>query len=334
MENQSFGMLSCFRNHKNKRKEGYFLKNGSVMLEQLIHSFNGNCNPIWMYSGKELKKATNDYSWDRMTHEDWNFQLYKGVHDDHEILVKKFKVASNSCMVPLKNRCMDPLELLITNEAAVASNMSKQKNVLKLLGCCLETVLPTLVYEFPAKGILSHHIYRDSQLLSWKIKLKIAVGVADAVAYLHYGMRKRFIHRHIKTEHIFLDQDYVAKLSEFQTSVPIPCGETNVDAKVFGAPHHFAPELKTCGRYNEKSDVYNFGIVLCDILTGKNTADLASQVAMELESILRANLHNRSMGQEAECTKLALWCIEEDPYDRPTMKDVARRFRLIKSFSY
>ncbi|XP_021803143.1 non-functional pseudokinase ZED1-like, partial [Prunus avium] len=309
MENQSFGMLSCFRNHKNKRKEGYFLKNGSVMLEQLIHSFNGNCNPIRMYSGKELKKATNDYSWDRMTHEDWNFQLYKGVHDDHEILVKKFKGASNSCM--------DPLEL-ITNEAAVASNMSKQKNVLKLLGCCLETELPTLVYEFPAKGILSHHIYRDSQLLPWQIKLKIAVGVADAVAYLHYGMRKRFIHRHIKTEHIFLDQDYVAKLSEFQTSVPIPCGEINVDAKVFGAPHHFAPELYTCGRYNEKSDVYHFGIVLCDILTGKNTADLQ---AFEVVADLESTLDDRSMGQVAECTKLALWCLEQDPYDRPTMKD-------------
>ncbi|ONI16460.1 hypothetical protein PRUPE_3G099500 [Prunus persica] len=171
-------MLSRFRNHKNKRKEGYFLKNGAVMLEQLIHSFNGNCNPIRMYFGKELKKATNNYNWDRMTHENWNFQLYKGVHDDHEILVKKFEGDSNSCM--------DPLEL-ITNEAAIASNMSKQKNVLKLLGCCLETELPTLVYEFPAKGILSHHIYRGSQLLPWQTKLKIAVEVADAVAYKDRG---------------------------------------------------------------------------------------------------------------------------------------------------
>ncbi|PQQ11284.1 hypothetical protein Pyn_02146 [Prunus yedoensis var. nudiflora] len=320
-------MLSRFRNHKNKRKEGFFLKNGAVMLEQLIHSFNGNCNPIRMYSGKELKKATNDYSCDRKTHEDWNFQLYKGVHDDHEILVKKFEGDLNSCM--------DPLEL-ITNEAAIASNMSKQKNVLKFLGCCRETKLPTLVYEFPAKGILSHHIYRGSQLLPWQIKVKIAVEVADAVAYLHYGTCKRFIHRHIKTEHIFLDQDYVAKLSEFQTSVPIPCGETHVDAEVFGAPHHFAPELKICGHYNEKSDVYNFGIVLCEILTGKNIADLqAFQVLVnskEWESILRENLHDRSMGQVAECTKLTLWCLESDPYDRPTMKEVSTRLRLIKSF--
>ncbi|CAL8133486.1 unnamed protein product [Prunus armeniaca] len=280
-------MLSRFRNHKNKRKEGYFLKNGAVMLEQLIHSFNGNCNPIRMYSGKELKKATNDYSWDRMTHGDWNFQLYKGVHDDHEILVKKFEGDSNSFM--------DPLEL-ITNEAAIASKMSKQKN----------------------------------------IKLKIAVEVADAVAYLHYGTCKMFIHRHIKTEYIFLDQDYVAKLSEFQTSVPIPCGETHVDAEVFGAPHHSTPELKIYGRYNEKSDVYNFGIVVCEILTGKNIADLqAFQVLVnsnEWESILRENLHDRSMGQVAECTKLALWCLESDPYDRLTMKEVSTRLRLIKRF--
>ncbi|CAB4272972.1 unnamed protein product [Prunus armeniaca] len=246
-------MLSRFRNHKNKRKEGYFLKNGAVMLEQLIHSLMGNCNPIRMYSGKELKKATNDYSWDRMTHGDWNFQLYKGVHDDHEILVKKFEGDSNSFM--------DPLEL-ITNEAAIASKMSKQKN----------------------------------------IKLKIAVEVADAVAYLHYGTCKMFIHRHIKTEYIFLDQDYVAKLSEFQTSVPIPCGETHVDAEVFGAPHHSTPELKFMG-----------------VITRKERTLLIYKLF-------------RSMGQVAECTKLALWCLESDPYDRLTMKEVSTRLRLIKRF--
>lgn len=99
------------------------------MLEQLIHSFNGNCNPIQMYSKEELKKATNDYCWDGMAHRDWNSQLYKGVHEDHVILVKKFEADSSSYM--------DPLEL-ITNEAAIASNMSKHKNVLKLLGCCLD----------------------------------------------------------------------------------------------------------------------------------------------------------------------------------------------------
>ncbi|KAK9922954.1 hypothetical protein M0R45_031391 [Rubus argutus] len=207
-------MLSCFRNHKsNKKEEGFFLKNGAAMLEQLIHDFNGKCNPIRMYSVKELSKATNDYKWDddMINREYWKFKLYKGVHQGQEILVKTFQG-----WWPVSNA--DPVEL-ITNEVAIASNMSSHKNFLKLIGCCLETELPTLIYEFPAKGNLSHHIYRESdQLLVWPTKLKIAIQVAHAVAYLHHGMTKVIVHRDITAEHIFLDQDYVAKLSSCLSS--------------------------------------------------------------------------------------------------------------------
>ncbi|CAB4272970.1 unnamed protein product [Prunus armeniaca] len=338
-------MLSCFRNKKYKTKEeGCFLKNGAAMLEQLIHSFYGNCNPIRMYSKEELKKATNDYCWDGMAHRDWNSRLYKGVHEDHGILVKKFEADSSSYM--------DPLEL-ITNEAAVASNMSKHKNVLKLLGCCLECELPMLVYEFPAKGNLSHHIYGDGQSLQWQIRLKIAIEVADAVAYLHYGMPKMIIHRDIKAGHVFLDQDYVAKLSEFRTSVPIPLGKTHVDVEVITGTHScLPPEYAISGRTSEKSDVHSFGILLCEIFAGKRWDSLLiwfmensnkgssssynelefRQLANLFKTYLEANvLEEENKKQVVECAKLIERCLKTNPDDRPIMTEVAQSLRLIKS---
>ncbi|KAF8391964.1 hypothetical protein HHK36_022304 [Tetracentron sinense] len=131
------------------------------------------------------------------------------------------------------------MELYI-NEVAVASQMSNHKNVLKLWGCCLETQVPTLVYEFAANGCLSNHIFaangclsdhifeeelspskKNSQLLSWESKLRIATEIADAVAYLHKG---------------------TSKMGNFATT---------------------APESAYTGRYTEKSDVYSFGVILC-----------------------------------------------------------------------
>jgi serine/threonine protein kinase len=176
-------MLSCFRNpiSNKKNKEGFFRRNGAAMLEHFIHDFNGKCNPIRMYSVKELSKATNDYKRDDQIHQHSDYKLYKGVHEGQQILVKMFE------RWPAQFSTLGRVEL-ITNEIAIASNMSNHKNFLKLIGCCLETEVPTLVYDFPAKGNLSHHIYRESDhLLVWPTKLKIAIQVADAVAYLHYG---------------------------------------------------------------------------------------------------------------------------------------------------
>ncbi|KAL6144943.1 hypothetical protein ACLB2K_055633 [Fragaria x ananassa] len=160
-----------------------------------------------------------------MIYDGWNFRVYKGVYGGREILVKIFGERSN----------YRSGELLTATELAISSNMSNHKNVLKLLGCCLETELATLVFEFPAKGNLPHHIYGDNaQSLPWKIKLKIAIEIADAVSYLHHGSSKVFIHRNLRTENIFLDQDWVAKLSDFQVSLPIPLDEDHVVSKYLG----------------------------------------------------------------------------------------------------
>lgn len=248
-------MLTCFRN-KNKKEKGYvFMRNGAEVLEQVITSFNGNCNLIRTYSIKDLNKATNNFHHEGLLCWSSFYKLYKGIHDHHQISVKKFD----------ESRERDLLKL-IANEVAIASQMSNHKNVLKLLGCCLETEFPILVYEFPKNG----NLRRDTNdKLPWLSKLRIATQVAHAVAYLHYGFSKMIVHRDLTTQHIFLDQDYVAKLSDFHNSLIIPEGETHVHADVCGTQGIVAPEIIPNGRHTEKVDVHNFGIVLFEILAGK-----------------------------------------------------------------
>ncbi|GMN36316.1 hypothetical protein TIFTF001_005913 [Ficus carica] len=276
------------RNKKDQREkeEAFFVKNGASVLEKLVSLLNGDCNPIRSYSAQQLQKATGDFRW--LIHEGWNYNLYKGIHEEREISVKRF---TSDC------KDDDVLEK-IANEVAIASRMSNHKNVLKLLGCCLETELPLLVYEFPALGNLGNHIYRpkDNQL-PWELKLRIVTEVANAVAYLHYGLSRTIIHRNIKPINVFLDRNHVAKLFDFQDALPIPVGDSHIDAQVMGTFGFVAPEIaengvaedrgrtlsnpstvlaelefnqekSSDGRYTEKSDVYSFGVLLLEVLVG------------------------------------------------------------------
>ncbi|PON77809.1 Tyrosine-protein kinase [Parasponia andersonii] len=139
------------------KKKNFLLKNGAAMLEELIISFNGKCNLMRTFSAEEIKKSTDNFNWSRLLYCGCGYRILK----------------------------------LIANEV-----MSNHKNVLKLLGCCFETELPVLVYEFTVNGNLSDYFGKDdNEQLLFEIKLRIAIGVANAVAYLHHGLSKTFIHR-------------------------------------------------------------------------------------------------------------------------------------------
>ena len=337
-------MLRCFGNKKDDiEKNGFFLRNGAAVLEQIIVSLNGNCNPIRNYSLQELNKATDNFSWSRMIHLSSGYILYKGVHDSREISVKKY--TGNAVTSSPFNR----LEL-ISNEVAISSRMSEHKNVLKLLGCCLETELPLLVFEFPEKGNLSSFLKRfangkEEEELPFETKLKISVGLANAAAYLHHGLSNMFIHRDIHIGNVFLDHNYVAKLSEFRLSLPIPEGETHVDAEVCGTTGFIAPEVVLRGRYTEQSDAYNFGILLFELLVGKRYGDLimspiwnndsSCNIWVNEQNLCKSYLEVEILGEEnraqkTECAKLVERCLEQNPDERPSMIQVAQILTSIK----
>uniref|UniRef100_A0A803P0D0 Protein kinase domain-containing protein n=1 Tax=Cannabis sativa TaxID=3483 RepID=A0A803P0D0_CANSA len=238
-------------------------ENGGAVLEQTILLFNGKSNPLRSYSSHELNMATHNFNPSQIIHASLNYTLYKGsviVNDDEEeeISVKMFFPKFNN------ERHLK----MIANEVAVASQMSNHRNVLKLLGYCLDSELPMLVYELPFHGNLLH-ISELAGQAPFERKLKICIGIANAISYLHHGHSKTFINRDIRRGQVFLDKDYNAKLCSFYVSIPIPEGETHVDADFFGTKGFTPPEVAKYGRYTERSDVYDFGILLSELLTGK-----------------------------------------------------------------
>ncbi|KAF8391936.1 hypothetical protein HHK36_022276 [Tetracentron sinense] len=347
-------MWSCFRITKEREEERHFLENGALLLEEMITSFDGRSNPIRSFSKQELERATNNYDQYGILHRDLTYKLYKGTYEDRAISVKKF--TGNT-----------PQEYIgfYMNEVAVASKMNNHKNVLKLLGCCLETEIPTLVYEFAANGCLSDHIYEEEpsplkeyQLLSWESRLRIATEIAGAVAYLHNGTSKPIIHRVINSRNIFLDQNYVGKLFEFGLSISIPLGETHVDSDVVGSFGFIAPDSFSTGRFTEKSDVHSFGVVLFEILTGKRVREILREVYVvpvldqdkskssllnsgflsvddnekDIRLYLKANMLKGNTEQLMACAELAMRCIKVNPEERPSMMEVAQDLKRIKRF--
>lgn len=114
--------------------------------------------------------------------------------------------------------------------------------------------------------------------LDWETRLKIAVGAAQGLAYLHHDCTPRIIHRDIKSSNILLDENFVAHLSDFGIAKSIPASKTHASTYVLGTIGYIDPEYARTSRLNEKSDIYSFGIVLLELLTGKKAVDNESNL--------------------------------------------------------
>ncbi|WOG83322.1 hypothetical protein DCAR_0102497 [Daucus carota subsp. sativus] len=144
-------------------------------------------------------------------------------------------------------------------------------NLTKLIGYCVEDDHRLIVYEFMPKGSLENHLFRRGphiQPLSWNIRLRIALDAAKGLAYLH-SPEARVIYRDFKTSNILLDSEYNAKLSDFGLAKDQPQHDTHVSTRVMGTYGYAAPEYVATGHLSTKSDVYGFGVVLLEILTGR-----------------------------------------------------------------
>ncbi|XP_008446315.1 serine/threonine-protein kinase PBL34-like [Cucumis melo] len=150
----------------------------------------------------------------------------------------------------------------------------KHPNLVRLIGYCNEDDQRLLVYEFMPRGSLENHLFRRSLPLPWSIRMKIALGAAKGLAFLHEEAKRPVIYRDFKTSNILLDAEYNAKLSDFGLAKDGPDGDkTHVSTRVMGTYGYAAPEYVMTGHLTSRSDVYSFGVVLLEMLTGRRSMD-------------------------------------------------------------
>ncbi|PIA41829.1 hypothetical protein AQUCO_02200332v1 [Aquilegia coerulea] len=212
----------------------------------------------------------------------------------------------------------------------------RHAHLVKLIGYCCEDEERLLVYEFMPRGSLENHLFkRLSVPLAWGTRLKIAIGAAKGLAFLH-GAEQPVIYRDFKTSNILLDSDFSAKLSDFGLAKMGPEGsDTHVTTRVMGTYGYAAPEYVNTGHLTTKSDVYSFGVVLLELLTGRRSMDKTKPKSEQnlvdwarpyltssrrLRCIIDPKLGGQySVKGAREMASLALQCVSLNPKPRPRM---------------
>ena len=285
---------------------------------------------VRIFSEAELVKATNNYADDQKIGEGGFGSVYKGVLSDNTLVaVKKFKGVDKAQM-------NDEFQ----KEIGIVSQVN-HKNVVKLLGLCLETKVPLLVYELISNGTLFKHIHdKGSQILaSWSNRLRIASEIALALNYLHSLADPPIIHGDVKSVNILLDNKYTAKIADFGASVLISPGQTNILAeKIQGTLGYLDPEYLMTGILTVQSDVYSFGVVLVELLTGEKPNSISSSgekrnIIQHFISALETNklfkildfqaADEGEMDEIEVVAELAKSCLNSIGVNRPTMKQVS-----------
>ncbi|XVE63029.1 hypothetical protein DITRI_Ditri06bG0166900 [Diplodiscus trichospermus] len=324
-------MISCFRGKRHEdegNNQKFFIKNGGDLLKELVAFSNGRPNPIPHFSAKELLIATNYYDSRQIVVQDIFYKLYKGYLKEIPIFVKKY---DNDRLLRFHSAA-DPFK-----DIAIGSQMRAHKNVLKVLGCCLETEKPTIVYEYAGTKTLSTCISATSgEPLPWKCRLKIAVDIANAIAYLHNVFDRPVIHRDIRCDNIILDKNNVPKLIDFGLCISIPEGQSHVASSIVrridGA--WGTPEYTFRHNVAEKIDVYRFGWLLADLFTGNKPIHEMKHSILDWEKrshrTFRKLVDPRVKDEGIEPFKfldfisLCSRCACMDKEKRPTMIEVAK----------
>ncbi|KAI8016937.1 putative serine/threonine-protein kinase PIX13 [Camellia lanceoleosa] len=224
-------------------------------------------------------------------------------------------------------------------------------NLVKLLGYCWEDQELLLVSQFMQKGSLENHLFRrvssSVEPLSWDLRLKIVIGAARGLSFLHTS-EKQIIYRDFKASNILLDGNFNAKISDFGLAKLGPSGgNSHVTTRIMGTYGYAAPEYIATGHLYVKSDVYGFGVVLLEILTGlraldtkrpngqHNLVDWAKPLLSnkkKLQTIMDAWMEGQYSSKVAlQTAQLTLKCFEPKPRSRPSMKEVTEVLERIEA---
>ncbi|XP_031093984.1 probable receptor-like serine/threonine-protein kinase At4g34500 isoform X2 [Ipomoea triloba] len=216
------------------------------------------------YSLRELEMATNRFSTDNVIGEGGYGVVYRGVLPDGSVVAVKSL---------LNNKGQAEKEFKVEVEAI---GKVRHKNLVGLLGYCAEGTQRLLVYEYVDNGNLEQWLHGDVgpvSPLTWDIRMKIAIGIARGLAYLHEGLEPKVVHRDVKSSNILLDRKWNAKVSDFGLAKLLGPEKSYVTTRVMGTFGYVSPDYASTGMLNEGSDVYSFGVLLMEIVTGRSPVD-------------------------------------------------------------
>ncbi|XP_058074070.1 inactive protein kinase SELMODRAFT_444075-like [Magnolia sinica] len=284
--------------------------------------------PRW-FSYAELELATGGFSQANFLAEGGFGSVHRGVLPDGQaVAVKQHKLASSQG------------DLEFCSEVEVLS-CAQHRNVVMLIGFCVEDRRRLLVYEYICNGSLDAHLYgRNQDPLTWSARQKIAVGAARGLRYLHEECRVGcIVHRDMRPNNILITHDFEPLVGDFGLARWQPDGDLGVETRVIGTFGYLAPEYAQSGQITEKADVYSFGVVLIELVTGRKAVDInrpkGQQCLTEwarplleeyaIDELVDPQLGNCYLENEVYCMlHAASLCIRRDPHSRPRMSQVLR----------
>ncbi|CAL5045662.1 unnamed protein product [Urochloa decumbens] len=317
-----------------KEKERFFKQNGGHILYRQILS--KKIDTVQIFTIEELKKATDNFDRSRELGTGGHGTVYKGIlGGNKEVAVKRSKIINVS----------ETEEFV--QEIIILSQIN-HRNVVRLLGCCLEVEVPILVYEFIPNGTLFQllHDNHNRQPVSLEDRLRIAQESAEALAYMHLSINHPIVHGDVKSLNILLGDNHMAKVSDFGASRMVPKDAVQFMTMVQGTLGYLDPEYLEKRLLTDKSDVYSFGVVILELITRKMAIyfDGAEEGKNLAASFLQAMRENRvdgmldisilSVGMEEllqEVAELACLCLSLKGERRPSMCHVADRLKAIRS---
>ncbi|KAL5790907.1 hypothetical protein ACOSQ2_005795 [Xanthoceras sorbifolium] len=280
------------------------------------------------YSLRELDMATRGFAEENVIGEGGYGIVYKGVLPDGSVVAVKNL---------LNNKGQAEKEFKVEVEAI---GKVKHKNLVGLIGYCAEGAQRMLVYEYVDNGNLEQWLHGDVgpvSPLTWDIRMKIAVGTAKGLAYLHEGLEPKVVHRDVKSSNILLDKNWNSKVSDFGLAKLLGAEASYVTTRVMGTFGYVSPEYASTGMLNEGSDVYSFGVLLMEMITGRSPIDYSRPAGeMNLVDWFKGMVASRR-GEELvdplievqppqralkRALLVCLRCIDLDAHKRPKMGQI------------
>ncbi|CAM0901747.1 unnamed protein product [Alopecurus aequalis] len=283
---------------------------------------------IRLFSYSQMRSATDNFNRNNKVGRGGFGTVYKGTtRNMQEVAVKVLSAESRQ----------GSREFL--TEIDVISNV-KHPNLVELIGCCVEGDNRILVYEYLENSSLDRALLgsnSDPAIFTWAIRSGICLGVAKGLAYLHEEIPSPIVHRDIKASNILIDKNYVPKIGDFGLAKLFPDNITHISTRVAGTTGYLAPEYAWHGQLTKKADIYSFGVLLIEIISGlSGSRSLMAEdklllektwelyEAGKLEEMVDPAIGSYPQEDAIRYLKVALFCTQAAAARRPTMPQVVK----------